>query len=131
VNLLGTLILGENFDWEISARWNFGSGFPFTKTAGFYALLMFDNGINSNYINENGELGIMYDELNGGRLPTYHRLDFSIKKIFVLGEYSKLEANFGITNIYNRENIFYVIRGTNEEVYQLPLLPSFGLNLSF
>ncbi len=131
VNLVGSLILGEKFDWEFNVRWNFGTGFPFTKTAGYYELLYFDDGINSDYLSENGELGIIYGELNKGRLPTYHRLDFSVKKTFLLGSRSKLEANFSVTNIYDRSNIFYVDRYTNKEVYQLPLMPSFGLNYSF
>lgn len=131
VNFVASTILGAKYDWEINFRWNFGSGFPFTETGGFYELISFDGGINSEYITENGELGILYDDLNAGRLPTYHRLDFSVKKTFYLSEDTRLEANLSVTNIYNRENIFFVDRITNEEVYQLPVMPSFGLSLNF
>ena len=57
-----------------------GSGFPFTQTQGFYENIPFSDGINTDYTSENGELEIVYAELNKGRLPYYHRLDLSISK---------------------------------------------------
>src|SRR5690606_14151150 len=36
VNLVGTFKFGKDDSWEVNHRWNFGSGLPFTKTAGFY-----------------------------------------------------------------------------------------------
>ncbi|MCB2219704.1 MAG: TonB-dependent receptor [Bacteroidetes bacterium] len=131
VNLVGTYMLGDKRDWEINARWNFGSGFPFTLTQGYYGLLTFQNGIYTNYTTENEDLGILYGDLNTGRLPTYHRLDIGIKKTFVLGYNTKLEASFSVTNVYNRENIFYTDRLTGDKIYQLPILPSAGLNFTF
>ena len=42
-----------------------------------------------------------------------------------------LEIVGSITNAYNRNNIFYVNRVTSEEIYQFPLLPSFGMSYKF
>lgn len=131
VNLLGTYVFGAKNDWEINARWNFGTGFPFTLTQGYYPLETFNQGIYTDYTSTNEDLGILYDDINTGRLPTYHRMDLSAKKTFGLGRYTKLEVNFGITNIYDRDNIFYVNRITGERVYQLPIMPSFGLMFYF
>ncbi|MCD4736742.1 MAG: hypothetical protein K8R53_11920, partial [Bacteroidales bacterium] len=131
VNLVGTLILGRKYDWELNARWNFGSGFPLTLTQAFYPLITFTGGVNTNYLEVNEDLGIIYDDLNTGRLPTYHRLDFSIKKKFELGRYTKLEVNAGVTNVYNRDNVFYRDRITDETVYQLPFMPSMGVTFTF
>lgn len=131
VNLLVSYIFGPMMNWELNIRWNYGSGFPFTKTAGFYEKLIFDGGINTNYLVENGELGLIYDELNMGRLPAYHRLDLSMKRTFSLSENIKLEANLSVTNVYDRNNIFYVDRITNQRVDQLPVMPSMGLSLSW
>jgi hypothetical protein len=131
VNFVATYTFGGKKDWEVNARWNFGSGFPFTLSQGYYEQLLFPDGISSDYTTANGEMGILYDELNAGRLSTYHRLDAGIKKSFTLGRYTKLEANFSVTNIYDRENIFYVERLSGERIYQLPIMPSFGLNFSF
>ncbi|MBO5854843.1 MAG: TonB-dependent receptor, partial [Bacteroidales bacterium] len=43
VNLIATYTAGAKNQWELSARWNFGTGFPFTKVNGFYEELPFDN----------------------------------------------------------------------------------------
>lgn len=131
INLVGTFIAGNKYDWEFTARWNFGSGFPFTLTKAFYPLITFESGIYTDYTRVNEELGILYDDLNGGRLPTYHRLDLGIKKKFELSRYSQLEINGSVTNVYNRENVFYRDRVTGETVYQLPLMPSLGVSLTF
>lgn len=131
VNLVATYILGDKFDWELNARWNFGSGFPFTLTQGYYGLLTFMDGIYSDYTTANEDLGILYGDINTGRLPTYHRLDISLKKTFTFSENTKLEANVSVTNLYNRDNIFYTDRLSGDKVYQLPIMPSAGLMFYF
>lgn len=131
INLVASYVFGKKLNWQASARWNFGSGFPFTRTAGFYELLTFTDGLNSDYTTTNGELGTLYGELNKGQLPHYHRLDFSLTRTFVLSDRSTLEANVSLINAYDRQNIFYVDRITNKRVDQLPILPSVGVNLTF
>jgi len=132
VNLLVTYAFGENNAWEAAARWNGGTGFPFTLTQGFYEEFNFSDGITTDILKDNGDLGVILDEKrNGGRLPSYHRLDLSLKRTFTFSKYSKLEAVLSVTNAYNRDNIFFVDRETFERVDQLPILPSFGLNFSF
>lgn len=131
VNLVGAYTFGEDLDWEISTRWNLGSGFPFTQTQGFYEKIPFHDGINTDYTTANGELGIVYGPLNQGRLPYYHRLDMNLKKTFNIGEEGKIEATLSITNMYNRRNIFYFDRVRYERVDQLPFMPSFGINWTF
>jgi len=91
---------------------------------------VFTDGINSDYTTQNGDLGVEYGELNKGRLPFYHRLDLSVKRTFELGQ-TKLDAVLGITNTYNRENIFFVDRVKYERVNQLPILPSLGISWQF
>lgn len=131
VNLLGVYRFGGKMDWEFSARWNFGTGFPFTQTQGYYEQVNFDEGIYSDYTAANGNLGILYADLNAGRLPTYHRLDIDLKKKFHFSDNTILEVDVSVVNLYNRSNIFYVDRITNEVVYQLPIMPSLGLSLAF
>lgn len=131
VNLVFSYQFGKQLDWEIDARWNFGSGFPFTRTQGFYDLQDFGDGVGTQYSTDNGTLGILYGNLNDSRLPTYHRMDVNIRKKFILGENSSLEANLGATNVYNRDNIFYINRVTGQKVLQLPFLPSAGMIFYF
>ena len=93
--------------------------------------MTFQGPIDQDYTSQNGELGIRYGDLNSGRLPTYHRFDVSVKRKFVLSERSILDANISVTNVYNRENIFYLNRVTSQRVNQLPILPSAGVSLTF
>ncbi|MDY0025113.1 MAG: TonB-dependent receptor [Lentimicrobium sp.] len=131
INLVSSYRFGNKQLWEFNARWNFGSGFPFTQTQGYYEKLTFGQGAGTDYLSDNGYLGIQYAALNQARLPYYHRLDLSLMRRFELGKHSILELNLSVTNIYNRDNIFYVNRITSAKVYQLPIMPSFGLTLSF
>ena len=130
VNLMATYTAGSKHQWEISARWNFGTGFPFTQVSAFYEKLPYDN-IYFDPYTESGYLGIIYDELNNGQLPTYHRLDIDVKRKFYFTENVILEADFSVTNVYDRQNIFYIDIVSTEFIYQLPLMPSIGLTLSF
>jgi hypothetical protein len=48
-----------------------------------------------------------------------------------LGDHTTLELTAGVTNAYNRENIFYFDRIKFERINQLPILPSVGANFLF
>lgn len=131
LNMLASYTMGDMRQWEFSVRWNFGSGFPFTQSQGYYEKILFPNGINSDYLTENGIMGIEYGDLNEGRLPTYHRLDIDLKRTFYFSENTTLQADLSVTNVYDRPNVFYVNRITSDVVRQLPIMPSLGLMLSF
>ena len=131
LNMLFTYKAGQKLDWEFSLRWNYGSGFPYTQTLGIYENLTFGGGLNTDYRLENGGTGIYYATVNGGRLPSYHRLDASVKKRFAFGKRSILDISLSVTNIYNRNNMFYFNRLTFERVDQLPIMPSLGMSLTF
>ena len=129
------ILLNYEFDKkhpsEVSLRWNFGSGFPFTQTQGYYEKYNFQQGIGTDYNASNGQLGIVYAQINRGRLPYYHRLDFSVKRKWVFREGSEFNLLFSVTNVYNRNNIFYYDRIKGKRVDQLPILPALGCNYSF
>jgi hypothetical protein len=113
-------------------RWSLGSGFPFTQSTGYYEKLDFQSqGIGSDYLTDNGSLGILYGPLNGGRLPYYHRLDFSAEKILLKTKNAKVWTVFSLTNVYNRSNVFYFDRTNFTRVDQLPILPSLSINAQF
>lgn len=133
MNLLGAYTAGKKKDWELSARYNLGSPFPFTQTQGFYENLnMFSNGISTNYTQQNGGMGLLLsNDINGGRLSWYHRLDLSVKKRFQISQFSSFDATFAVTNVYDRNNIFYVDRVTTERVFQLPVFPSLNVTWNF
>jgi hypothetical protein len=136
LNLVGSYSFGKDDSWEVSTRYNFGTGFPFTPTQLFYSEQLFvdENGradLEYDYTRENGELGVAYGELNSNRLPNYHRVDVSIMKNFKLGKYQKLEVSAGATNMLNYQNIFYYDRVENKRVDQLPIMPTISFAYSF
>jgi hypothetical protein len=136
INIVGSHDFGKDLVWNANVRWNFGSGFPFTLTQGFYEQLNFNGGASTDYTTTNGDLGILYDDLNRGRLPYYHRLDASIKRKINFKREDKdskrkAEIIASLTNVYNRQNIFYFDRINYKRENQLPLLPSLSLSYSF
>lgn len=132
VNLVGSYAFGAKKDLELNIRWNLGSGLPFTPTAGFYQAETFNGGAVTDYTTSNTtNYAILLGEFNSKRLPYYHRLDVTIKKRFKFANKTELEIVGSVTNTYNRKNIFYVNRVTNEVVYQFPLLPSMGVSYKF
>lgn len=131
INLVASYKFGKDQTWQISGRWNLGSGFPFTQTRGLYELPNLHEDINFEYWSANGNLGVAYADLNLGRLPYYHRFDMSFSKTFEFSKYTILEIDLSVTNIYNRRNIFYFDRIDFNRVDQLPIMPSIGINLNF
>ena len=146
INVVAMRKLGKEGSWEISVRWNYGSALPFTQTAGFYANNTLSS-INGNYANQNPQdIAVLYGALNNGRMSDYHRLDLSAKKTIEFKKIIKsddpnkkdkeiikstMEIILSVTNTYNRENIFYVDRISNEKVYQLPIIPAVGFSWAF
>src|SRR6056297_3355835 len=131
-NVLITYRFGKNDSWELSGRWNLGTGFPFTLTEGFYGRYNFNDGLNEDLVTGNPNLGIVFDDqINGGRLPTYHRLDLSLKKTWNLSKYGAIELNASVTNAYDRRNIFFFDRVEYDRVDQLPIMPSLGVTYRF
>jgi len=131
VNVVASVKFGKNGLWQVNGRFNFGSPFPFTQTQNFYEMLGFNNGTGTDLQNQNGNLGIQYGDLNKGRLSDFQRLDLAVQKTFRFNKNTSLEANAGVTNVLDRKNIFYVNRVTAQRVYQLPIIPTFGLALLF
>lgn len=131
INLLVSYALGRT--WELGARWNYGSGFPFTLTQGFYGQQDILGGIDSDILTGNPDQpGIIYsDQRNSGQLPDYHRLDMSLKKTLEFSKNLKLEILASVTNVYNRANIFYFDRVSYSRVDQLPILPSLTVTVDF
>ena len=129
-NVVVSYMWGENKHWEASGRYNYGSGFPFTQTQGYYPEIGFIDPVTGkpkvdfDYTTANADGGILYGTLNGGRLPSYIRFDVSIKRTIELSKTSNLEIAAGATNIANRENIFYFDRVDAKRVNQLPIMPT-------
>lgn len=132
LNIVASYLFGKKKNLELNVRWNLGSGLPFTPTAGYYQMENFQNGVTTDYVTNNpSSVSTLLGTFNSQRLPYYHRLDVTLKKPFTFKNKTVLEAVLSVTNVYNRNNIFYVNRITGKQIYQFPILPSFGLSYKF
>jgi hypothetical protein len=117
-NALASLELGR---YTVSARWEFGSGFPFTQPIGFDELFDFRTDLPS-VRGRYGDTRLLLDRPYNARLPATHRLDVSAERSFdIRGRQIELQA--GVINAYNQTNIFYYDVFTNRRVDQLPFAP--------
>ncbi len=130
-NLLLGYTLGKHKDWSLKTRWNIGSGFPFTQTNGVYEGCSLPYGSFNMNVSANEEMNVWYSDLNKGRLPWYHRLDININKTFEFSDRQKLDLSFGVINVYNRKNMFYINRLNYERIDQYPILPNVSLKYTF
>ena len=114
--------------FDLSVRWQFGSGIPYSRALGFDRFLFLDGGVD--VFEEPATDRVIYERPFNATLPTYHRLDIAVEREFDLGP-AELTVHAGLINAYDRANLFYYDAFTLRRVDQLPLLPSFGLKLAY
>ncbi len=115
--------------FTFSARWQFGSGTPFSESLGFDEFVLLDGP--TDVREEPGSSRVLYGQPYQGRLPDYHRLDFSLNKVFELKGTTRLTVQLGLTNVYDRNNLFYVDLFTLRTLNQLPRIPAVSAKLEF
>ncbi len=123
LNALASLDIGG---FQASLRWQFGSGLPYTRPIAFDDWLPLRKPIDVRDVP--GEQRLIYERPYQGRLPTYHRLDFSIERTFETPG-SEMTLQAGAINVYDRRNLFYFDVFTVRRVDQLPLVPFVGLKI--
>lgn len=121
-------------DWlELSGSWAMNSGFAFSLPQGRYQVFL--PGVGSVNV-------VDYGEKNSFRMPLYHRLDLGVN-IYIETEAAKHTLNFGVYNLYNRQNPLYynldtryVAEGSEikevrqfSPVWLLPLIPALNYSL--
>lgn len=113
--------------FRTSARWQFGTGLPFTRPMGFDDAFDFTKGLHDVHTTP-GTPRLVLDKPYTGRLPMTHRLDVSIERSFDLAP-GRLVAQAGVINAYDRRNMFYYDLYSGRRADQLPLAPylSFAL----
>lgn len=126
VNLGLAVNIGKG--WKVSSMWVYKSGIPFTNIVGYYDKFYVSDFYFDNNLFDSTTPYTLSGDLNLGRLPDYHRLDFTISKKIQVGNL-KLELSGSIINTYDRENILYFKRDTGERVNMLPFLPTATIRL--
>lgn len=132
VNLLAVIAPVKEFD--VTFRWEFGSGFPTTETIGYYDRIRLPSVYVPSFVSLTGEPYVRLGRKNAARLPSYHRLDMSVNYRFSFSnDLLPLHGSIGvnITNVYNQKNIFYFDRKTGQRFDQLPFFPSVAVNIEF
>lgn len=125
VNALASTTL---YGFDVSVRWQFGSGLPFSRAEGFDGFALVDE-IRSAFDTPSFRR-VIYERPFNATLPTYHRLDVSVDRTFSLGR-AAVTVQGSLINAYDRRNLFYLDVFTLRRVDQLPLVPSFGLKVEF
>ncbi len=125
--------------YDITAKWDIGMVFVFGTGN---AVTIGTQGYNSVDVQQaNFNFGsnklINYDQLNGYRMPAYHRLDIGANRK-TERKYGLSTLSFSIYNVYNRQNPFFIYKGVNKSgnpalmgVSLFPIIPSISWNFKF
>ena len=123
-----TYIFPFSDDMEISVRWRYASGMPYTPR-----IYTTSEQHRQGAVKWTTGSWIPSDDVNSERYPAYHRLDIAFSSRFNFNNWA-ISVFLSLQNIYNRKNIAlyqYVSDGTIENVYQFSFLPVAGVEVLF
>jgi outer membrane receptor for ferrienterochelin and colicin len=111
--------------FELSADWIYGSGQAISLPV-------------ASYLDNNGQEIELYEGRNGYRMRSYHRFDIGMKFWKQKKRYERAWV-IGIYNVYNRQNPFFIYKGTVENSNQptfkqaslFPIIPSISYQFKF
>jgi hypothetical protein len=123
---------------EVGARWNFGSGLPYTRPVAQHFAFVHDphTGLLDRRENDEAPLTAVVGPRNVERYPSYHRLDLTVRRPFVRG-WGTYTPYLQVLNAYNRRNVlFYFFDYESSPPVRsgfsmFPLLPAIGVEVSF
>ena len=110
--------------FTVAARFQFGSGLPYSRALGFDRYL-FPDGSTDLYTNA-GTARVLYERPFNSLLPDYHRLDVTVERLFPVPR-GLFTVQAGLLNAYDRANLFAYDLFTLRRVDQLPVVPTLGL----
>ena len=125
---LSLVLAWQRGAWSWESTFVYATGQAYTPAAARYSLRSPATGQSADFV--------LPAARNSARLLTYHRLDLGVRRTFALLG-SQAELVFQVVNAYNRRNEWFIQYDTDRpdtrpKVFaMLPILPSFGLSLSF
>ena len=135
------MIYNLSKQWTASATWTYQSGAPATYSGLYYPgfpdnMVSESSGYTSGNTGEKNRIQY-YPQINGVRLPAYHRLDISMVKEWE--KYGKKQAlSFSIYNVYSRQNAFLVYPKSKpdgsvglKQFTLFPIIPAISYRISF
>jgi len=123
-----SMLLPFSDDMEISFRWRYATGSPYTER-----IFSPSEQHRSGGTSWTGGGWVESDNINGKRYPAYHRLDIGMNSRYNF-DWGNLVFVFSIQNVYNRKNIAayrYNSDSTIDTIYQFSMLPVAGIELEF
>lgn len=137
------LVLQYQLPWEIETgvRWNFGSPIPYTRPVAQFAgweYLIFQGRyrLPESGLRDEVPLYVVPGRRNAERYPPYHRLDLSLRRTFT-PNWGMVTPYLQVLNVYNRSNVLFYFYNYNRTpptrsgLSQFPILPSFGVEVTF
>ncbi len=115
-------------DMEISLRWRYASGKPYTPM-----IYTTNEQHRAGGITWTEGSWIASDEINSARYPAYHRLDLGFSSRYNFSSWN-LVITLSVQNLYNRNNIAayqYNSDGTVDKIYQFSVVPVLGAEIEF
>ncbi len=113
---------------DVSVRWEFGSGLPFSRVVGFDGFALVNGVIDPFEVDVDRR--VIYERPFSGELPAYHRMDVSVGRKFITNR-AVVTVQGSVINVYNRSNLFYLDVFTLKRADQLPIVPSLGVKVEF
>jgi hypothetical protein len=135
LNLVASYRVGARY--QMSGRFGYGSGTPYTNIVGQIVRRTYDgprNGWDTGTTDR--PLEAIGGDRNALRYPPFHRLDLAVSRAFRRGSVV-YTPSFQLINAYNRRNTFtyaFDYSGnppTRRAISQFPFLPSVGLTVEF
>ncbi|HUE95857.1 MAG TPA: TonB-dependent receptor [Longimicrobiaceae bacterium] len=129
-------------DWDFGARWNYGTGLPYTRPVAQYLswrqhpILGRAEPFGMGFDQGDFPVSIVLGERNAERYPPYHRLDLTVRKSFVR-RWGTLVPYLQILNLYNRRNVLFYFYNYDRTppvrsgFSMFPFLPAVGVEVSF
>ena len=127
---------------EIGGKWRYSTGNPYTPTIGFTRREEVKQDPVYGEVTEISNIPIL-GEANSLRVPSFHRLDFRVKKTFIFDSW-EMGVFLELLNVYNRKNVlefsYRSERGRGSEasssiekeaIHQLPFIPYLGVTMTF
>lgn len=90
--------LYETGGWHFSQSWIYASGKPYTQPVGLESIELFSGRTVDR---------VIVGAKNGGRLPSYHRLDVALNREFRVGDTLRGVFSLTLFNVYDRRNTWY------------------------
>jgi hypothetical protein len=127
---------------EAGARWNYGSGTPFTRPVS--QVVGFETDIaNGGYriprpVGDDPEvpLYVVLGDRSRERYPGYHRLDLTLRRPYER-RWGTFTPYVQVLNVYNKKNVLFYFYNydktppTRSGITMFPLVPSIGVEASF